>query len=116
MVAAMDVFLFPSLYEGLGVCLLVAQAAGLRCVVSDTIPKEVVRVPESVEFLGLSAGKEYWSTRIIEALDAPRPELVPALDADVQINFSMQRSLRELMRIYSMSRNPVCLVNAEQHV
>lgn len=116
MLAAMDLFLFPSLHEGFGVCLLEAQAAGLRCLVSDTIPKEVVRVPDSVELLALSAGKDYWSARIIQALDAPRPELVPALNTEVQGNFSMQRSLRELMGLYSMAQHTAHLVTAEQHV
>lgn len=37
---AMDVFLFPSLYEGLGMVLIEAQANGLPCVVSSTIPLE----------------------------------------------------------------------------
>ena len=41
MLGAMDLFLFPSLYEGLGLCLLEAQAAGLHCLVSDTVPDEV---------------------------------------------------------------------------
>lgn len=116
MLAAMDVFLFPSLHEGFGLCLLEAQAAGLRCVVSDTIPREVVRVPGSVEFLALSAGKGYWSTRIIQALDMPRLELVPAQDPNAQNNFSMQQPLCVLMGIYSMSRGPDRLVTAEQHV
>ena len=35
-----DVFLFPSLYEGLPVSLVEAQAAGLKCFVSDTIPSQ----------------------------------------------------------------------------
>jgi len=37
---AMDVFLFPSLWEGLPVTLVEAQAAGLPCLVSDTITKD----------------------------------------------------------------------------
>lgn len=39
---AMDVFVFPSLYEGLPVSLIEAQISGLRCIISDTITKEVV--------------------------------------------------------------------------
>ncbi len=38
---AFDLFLFPSLYEGLPVTLIEAQAAGLKIVASDTITKEV---------------------------------------------------------------------------
>ncbi|WP_349410675.1 glycosyltransferase family 1 protein [Pseudalkalibacillus sp. SCS-8] len=38
---AFDLFLFPSLHEGLGIALIEAQAAGLNCIVSDQIPKEV---------------------------------------------------------------------------
>lgn len=35
-----DVFAFPSKWEGLGMVLIEAQAAGLRCIVSDNVPKE----------------------------------------------------------------------------
>ncbi|MBD8071104.1 glycosyltransferase family 1 protein [Bacillus sp. PS06] len=38
---AFDIFIFPSLYEGLGVVLIEAQAAGLPCLISEEIPKEV---------------------------------------------------------------------------
>ena len=37
---AFDVFVFPSLYEGLGVVAIEAQCSGLPCVMSDIIPKE----------------------------------------------------------------------------
>lgn len=37
---AMDVFLFSSNYEGLGIVVIEAQAAGLPCVVADAISKE----------------------------------------------------------------------------
>lgn len=38
---AMDIFLFPSLYEGLGIALVEAQAAGLKCVINNSLPVEV---------------------------------------------------------------------------
>lgn len=49
---AMDVFVLPSLYEGLGIVNLEAQASGLSCVVSDVVPREV-DVSGRVEFLPL---------------------------------------------------------------
>lgn len=38
---AMDDFVFPSKWEGLGIALIEAQICGLRCIVSDKVPKEV---------------------------------------------------------------------------
>lgn len=37
---AMDVFVFPSLFEGLGIVAIEAQCSGLPCVMSDIIPQE----------------------------------------------------------------------------
>lgn len=41
LINAFDFFLFPSLYEGLGIVAVEAQANGLNCLVSDVIPSEV---------------------------------------------------------------------------
>lgn len=62
---AMDVFIFPSLFEGFGIALLEAQAAGLRCVISDTIP-DVARVFDSTVAVSLSRPAEYWCNIIID--------------------------------------------------
>ena len=39
---ALDVFIFPSLYEGLGIVLIEAQKMGIPCVISNAIPQEAV--------------------------------------------------------------------------
>lgn len=51
---ALDLFVFPSLYEGLGIVLVEAQAAGLPCIVSNTITKEVDLGLNLIHFVELS--------------------------------------------------------------
>lgn len=38
---AMDVFVFPSIYEGFGIVAVEAQASGLKCVMANTLPKDI---------------------------------------------------------------------------
>ncbi|HHT7114384.1 TPA: glycosyltransferase family 1 protein [Bacillus cereus] len=61
-----DVFVFPSIYEGLPVTLIEAQATGLKCIVSDTVTEEV-KITDLVEFLGLNEPIEKWVKRLEDA-------------------------------------------------
>ena len=73
MMQAMDVFVFPSLYEGLGIALIEAQAAGLPCVVSDTIPHEAY-LTDLVDSESLSAPAEKWAEKILAKRAIPRTD------------------------------------------
>ena len=55
--------LLPSRSEGFGIVLIEAQAMGLSCYASDTVPKETDR--GGVTFLPLSAGPEAWADAIL---------------------------------------------------
>lgn len=70
---AMDVFVFPSLYEGLGIALIEAQAAGLPCVVSDTIPKEAY-LTDLVKSESLSNSPDIWAEKILAMRNVPRTD------------------------------------------
>lgn len=68
---AMDVFLFPSLFEGLSVASVEAQAAGLPVLISDGVPIECKKT-DLVHVLSLGASPKEWGEKIIEFAQKPR--------------------------------------------
>ena len=64
-VQAMDVFVFPSRFEGLGIVAIEAQAAGLNCVASEAVPK-AARIMNKTVFLPLEGNDEAWINAILK--------------------------------------------------
>lgn len=62
---AMDSFLFPSLWEGLPVAVVEAQASGLPCILSDTVPSEVC-ITNRVKQLSLQAPTQMWAQTVCQ--------------------------------------------------
>lgn len=56
----MDVFCFPSLYEGFGIAILEAEASGLRVIKSSCVPDDANAVPDLVKALPLKAPLDAW--------------------------------------------------------
>ncbi len=103
LLGAADAFVFPSLYEGLGLALVEAQAAGLRCVVSDRVPRSAGVVAGLVERIPLTGGAEVWAAALARALAAPRADRAAALAAVRDSSFAIERSAAGLLDIYERS-------------
>lgn len=68
---AMDVFVLPSLYEGLGIVNIEAQACGLKTIVSDKVP-EIAKISDLLSFVKLSDSEQVWADAIIKCKDYDR--------------------------------------------
>ena len=64
LLSAMDIFVFPSYFEGMPNAVIEAQANGLRCIVSDTITKEA-NISGLVTYLPLESGAKEWADKIL---------------------------------------------------
>lgn len=93
---AMDVFVFPSLFEGLPVTMVEAQAAGLPCVISDTVPNET-DITDLVTRVSLKAPLQQWISAIDVASKTTRA------DQSVQIKrsgFDIEENAKWLENFY----------------
>lgn len=67
--SALDLFLFPSLFEGFGNVMIEAQACGLMCVTSDKVPCETFVDDSLIRVVGLEEGSEKeWCDCVCESL------------------------------------------------
>jgi glycosyltransferase involved in cell wall biosynthesis len=96
--AAMDVFVFPSLYEGFGNAVLEAQASGLPCLVSDAVPSEV-QVLREFRRLGLDESVATWARAV---LDLPsHVDRAGAHQLVSEAGFSFDQRAREFEALYA---------------
>lgn len=65
LLSSFDVYVMPSLYEGLSIAIVEAQVNGLKCYTSDGVDKNS-NITGNVEFLSLEKGAEYWAKYIYD--------------------------------------------------
>lgn len=94
LMSAMDVFLFPSKWEGFGNVLIEAQCMGLRCVISDKVP-DAVRLTDLVVVKPLADSPSEWAETILD--DTIKGSLVGRLD-----DYDMRKSVDKLIELYEM--------------
>lgn len=91
-----DLFLFPSRFEGLPGTVVEAQAAGLRCIISDRITTEV-GISELVSFHSLEDGADQWAKEVECSMVYERRDRCEAVR---KAGFDVQEQARRLERFY----------------
>ena len=89
-----DLFLMPSLFEGLPVSLVEAQAAGLCCIVSDVITRQADT--GLIEYVPLENGADFWADKISLLLDEPKKNA----DNEKLKLFDIKHTVYQLEKIY----------------
>lgn len=98
MLQAMDVFILPSLYEGLGIVAIEAQTAGLPTICSDCVPEEA-NVSELCHYVPLN---EYdkWIAEIVSCVTVQEKRSSP-IENIRQCGYDIHEEAKKLMEMYS---------------
>ena len=92
---AMDIFAFPSRFEGLGNVIIEAQAVGLRCVSSDNVPMETC-ITDNIEYLPLQ--KDLWVEKLIQLSEQyERKDMTQRIK---DAGYDIHSEIKKLERIY----------------
>jgi len=98
--SAMDVFVFPSLWEGMPLSLIEAQASGIICFASNTIDKES-NITGKVNTLALEIGPKEWALKIHDADVSNREnQSLDNIERIERKNFDIKYNAKILDEIY----------------
>ena len=94
--SVMDIFLFPSYKEGLGIAAIEAQAAGLNVIKSSGVP-DSIDVTGNVRTLSLQDPTINWAREILQCPQVERKEMVDLVSCS---GYDIKDSVEKLQRIY----------------
>lgn len=94
---AMDCFVLPSFFEGLGIVAVEAQAAGLKTLCSDVVPREA-KVTELMEYMSLTETADKWAMKILSYNNGYFRKNM--LDEIVRSGYDIKASAKQLEDLY----------------
>lgn len=91
---AMDIFVFPSFYEGFGNVIVEAQISKIPCLISDKIPKDVI-LSKKIKQLSITLPAKEWANIIIH------PEKIESKNYGDINAYDMKNEIKHLEQIYN---------------
>lgn len=98
-------FLLPSLYEGMPLVMIEAQASGLPCVTADTYSREVDFGIGTVDWLQLEDGVSAWADAVERAVQKPRADKADVVAAIERGGYDSRVFAKKICELYEKSMN-----------
>jgi len=95
-----DVVLLPSLYEGLPILLIEAQAAGVPAVCSTAVSDEIVAFSGLVHRLSLDESNDRWADEVLNLVERDRVDQRVARSAMQGTSFDIETSVASVLQLY----------------
>jgi glycosyltransferase involved in cell wall biosynthesis len=99
LLGAVDVFVFPSHYEGLALAMIEAQAAGLPCLMASHLTAQAIVVPELVHRLPLEAPADAWAEAALVRAGGG-VERAGALERVLTSEFAIEPHAAKVIKLY----------------
>lgn len=97
-----DLFILPSIYEGLGLVLLEAQASNLPCLVSEAVQPEVDLGIGLVKKLNLSYGAKTWAHEASSLIKENKNKNINIINAVKEKKYDLNSILNNLLSVYKL--------------
>lgn len=106
LLSAMDVFVFPSFYEGMPNTVIEAQSTGLPCAIADTITKEA-GVTECVHYKSLDEPAEFWADLAESLIETTKGERSRYSDKIKNAGYDIDDCVKKFLNIIFLNRDGV---------
>lgn len=93
---AMDSFIFPSIFEGFGIAILEAEAAGVPVVMSDVVPSDI-DLTTLVHRMSLSNSPKEWADKILSIKVTDRESYNSAISGT---KYNIRETVKEFEKMY----------------
>ena len=103
LIQAMDILVFPSLYEGLPVTLVETQTSGLPCVMSDKVPTESILIDGITQICSLSESPETWAKMVLSHYEST--ERIDRQDSIIKSGYDIAENAKWLGDFYLAKHN-----------